>query len=40
MTFDVACTLSWIDVAFGGTSSPLKDYIIAFGGFYTTHVTF
>jgi hypothetical protein len=40
MTFDIACTFSQRDVAFGGTFSLLEDDVIAFGGFYTTHATF
>jgi hypothetical protein len=40
VTFDDACTFSWRDVAFGGTFSPLEHDVMAFGGFYTTRVTF
>jgi hypothetical protein len=40
VTFDDACTFSWRDVAFGHTFSPLEHDVMAFGGFYTTSVTF
>jgi hypothetical protein len=40
VTFDDACTFSYRDMAFEGTFSPLELDVMAFGGFYITHVTF